>query len=269
MTTAFIYPCDPFNSKKVDESFLEEYELIQSKGFKCFLINMDGLDNSKLFPSNLLNEQDSLIYRGWMLTEENYEKLNNKLNYQLKTNTENYLKAHHLPNWYNDLKEYTMKSEYSPLLGIKKLYDAWGDKPAFVKDYVKSLKTSQSPIVNSEKELDEVIEKMLKFRGHIEGGIVLREVKDLNTSTESRFFVLGGQVFSKAEYLQPEMLKMAEEIAQKTNLFFFSIDIAKDNDNKLWLIEIGDGQVSDSVGWEAKKFVNIFEKLKIKNTFKP
>lgn len=152
---------------------------------------------------------------------------------------------------------------------MQKLYAAWGEKPAFVKDYVKSLKTAQSPIINSEKGLEEVIEKMLKFRGYIEGGIVLREVKDLNTATESRFFVLNSEVFYKNDLVEPQMLEMAQEISQKTNLFFYSIDIAKDNKNHLWLIEIGDGQVSDCVGWEVKKFVDIFEKLKIKNNFKP
>jgi ATP-grasp domain, R2K clade family 3 len=268
MNISFIYPSDPFSPKKIDEAFEKEARLIKDANFSIHIINTDDIENAKIIP--VLNTEDSLIYRGWMLPRESYEKLYEKVNKQLLTSPESYLYAHHLPNWYNDLKEFTMQSRYSVGEDTKQLYKDWGNQPAFVKDYVKSLKTGSPPIISSKIELEQLMDKMKQYRGYIEGGIVLREPKELVSATETRFFVLKGQVFSKDETVSLEMHEMAQQIAQKVNhTSFFSIDLVKDTNDKVWLIEIGDGQVSDSVGWNQENFVYIFNSLKPKNSHKP
>ena len=268
MKFSFIYPSDPIHPHKIDESFEKEANLLKSANFSIHLINTDDIENSKIIP--ILNNENNLIYRGWMLNKESYEKLYHKFNQQLLTSPESYLYAHHLPNWYNDLKDFTMDSSYCAGEDVKKLYENWGNKPAFVKDYVKSLKTGIPPIISSQIELEQLINKMKKYRGYIEGGIVLREVKELITDTETRFFVFKGNVFSKDETVSIEMQGIAQEIAQKvSNNLFYSIDLAKDKTGKVWLIEIGDGQVSDSVEWKQEDFAGIFKDVKPEIKFKP
>lgn len=268
MTISFIYPSDPFSPRKIDEAFANEAALLKEANFTIHIINTDDIINSKIIPE--LIDSEELIYRGWMLKKEVYEELYNKVNKQLLTSPENYLYAHHLPNWYNQLKEFTMSSIYGTGEEISKLYKDWGNKPAFVKDYVKSLKTGEKPIVNSEVELQNLVNKMKKYRGFIEGGIVLREPQELLPETETRFFVLKNKIFNKDEMVSPEMQELAQAVVSKVNnLQFFSIDLVKDSSNKIWLVEIGDGQVSDSVGWNQEKFINIFKSIKPKNNYKP
>lgn len=272
MTISFIYSSDPFNPKKVDESFLAEYELARNKNFKTYLINTDDLINSKIFPA--LEVNDSLIYRGWMLTKSNYELLEKKVNYQLLTNTSSYIFAHHLPNWYPELKEFTMDSKFSTgkeTNDLKSLYKSWGGKPAFVKDYVKSLKTGAVPIVNNESELFDLVKKMEKYRGCIEGGIVLREPIDLIQSSETRFFILNGKLFNNGKNINDSMVEMAQNIVNKLGdkSNFYSMDLILDKKEKYWLIEIGDGQVSDSVGWDLENFLSIFKSIPHKKLLKP
>jgi len=40
---------------------------------------------------------------------------------------------------------------------------------------------------------------------------------------------------------------------------FFSVDIAQTDDGVARVVEIGDGQVSDLVGWPAESFANIWQ----------
>ena len=75
--TAFILPSSPFSVKEVDSSYEEEFNLLKNEGFKVYLMNIDELDTTKIYPKY---EEEKLIYRGWMLSEENYQKLNNKVN---------------------------------------------------------------------------------------------------------------------------------------------------------------------------------------------
>lgn len=268
MNISFLYPTDPFSPKKIDEAFAQEASLVKERGFEIYLINTDEIESSKVIP--VLNSDDNLIYRGWMLNESSYRTLYKKVNNKLLTSPEQYLYSHHLPNWYPDIKDYTMNSMYCVGEDIGNLYKEWGNKPAFVKDYVKSLKTGNPPIISSQEELISVIANMKKFRGCIEGGIVLRDAKPLLTDTESRFFVLNGNIYNNGSLLSLEMNDIAQEISKKvTNSTFFSIDLVKDSSGKVWLVEIGDGQVSDSVGWSQTDFVNIFNSLKLKSTLKP
>ena len=52
---SFIFPCESFNIKKVDEHFKEEFDLFKSKGFNVCLIDLeDKLLNEILAHSRLL-----------------------------------------------------------------------------------------------------------------------------------------------------------------------------------------------------------------------
>ena len=41
---------------------------------------------------------------------------------------------------------------------------------------------------------------------------------------------------------------------------FFSVDVAKRDDGVLRVVEVGDGQVSDLVGWSVERFVEMWRR---------
>lgn len=260
---AFILPSSPLSIKEPDYGYEEEYQLLKQAGFKVYLINIEEFDGSKIFP-NYENEQ--LLYRGWMLNEKKYTNLYEKLNTNLIVSPKDYLYSHHIINWYEEVKEDTFETHFTSIEESKKTFLNLGWGKAFVKDYVKSIKTGKGSIIDSVEDIDRIESDMLKYKGFIEGGIVLRKVEEFDKSSETRFFILNGKVNSPNEV--PEgMLKLAEKISQQHNAFFYTVDIIKQND-QYKVIEIGDAQVSDMVGWNITDFIKIFKSLKNKKQLK-
>jgi hypothetical protein len=107
---------------------------------------------------------------------------------------------------------------------------------------------------------------MMHYHGFIEGGIVLREVIDLIPNTEVRFFVVDTMIFSLKK--DDKKYRFAQEVCTKLkhkNLKFYSLDIATTAENKEIVIEIGDGQVSDHVGWNINDFIQVLSHLALYN----
>jgi hypothetical protein len=49
------------------------------------------------------------------------------------------------------------------------------------------------------------------------------------------------------------------ECARRIGSAFFSVDVAMRADAVLRVVEIGDGQVSDLVGWDATRFAELWK----------
>ena len=122
----------------------------------------------------------------------------------------------------------------------------------FIKDYVKSLKTSIGSIINEPAAINTVIAEMQKFRGGIEGGICIRQVEDFIAETEQRYFVINGRSF--AALPDKEIPDVVNECARRIDSKFFSVDVIERKDGCKRIVEIGDGQVSGFVGWTAERF---------------
>lgn len=262
MKWTFLYPCDPFENQKVDSMFQAEYDVMKNL-FNVQLINVDNLDSAKNY--KLL--RNNCIYRGWMLTENQYKKLELGCNGLLIVSTKDYLSSHYLSNWYEELKELTPKTIITSEDNAIKDFENSGWNTAFIKDYVKSLKTGKGSIIDSSEDIARAIKDMYHYRGYIEGGIILRETHKFKTDSEKRFFVINGNVFSPTEMISSQEVELVKKVMQRqSNKFFFSIDIVEDIHGKSWLVEIGDGQVSDYVGWEVENFAKIF--LCLENNYK-
>lgn len=52
---------------------------------------------------------------------------------------------------------------------------------------------------------------------------------------------------------------MVVECARRIKSHFFSVDVAMRSDGRLRVVEIGDGQVSDLVGWEPGRFAELWK----------
>jgi len=76
-----LFPSDYFDIKKIDDDYAQEYEAVcRISEFKPLLYNYDEFVDDKplkLYPDNYYTGE--CIYRGWMLTPEQYATLYGKL----------------------------------------------------------------------------------------------------------------------------------------------------------------------------------------------
>jgi hypothetical protein len=269
----FLFPSDYFNFKLVDEMYRSELQSLQQAGFATATISIESLNTPapKIHPA--ISSSIDVIYRGWMLNPSDYRSFVNAIEQtgaKFYTPIDTYLATHYLPNWYHLLAEFTPETKFYTLdddLEAELNSLGWGK--FFIKDYVKSLKTSVGAIVSDPAEIGTVIAEMQKFRGSIEGGICVRRVEDFIAATERRYFIINGKSFAadRAAPIPPIVIECARRIASR----FFSIDIIERRDGVLRVVEIGDGQVSGLVGWTPERFAEIWvdnfenRKLRIEN----
>lgn len=257
----FVYPQSPLTPRHVDEMFLEESQAFSKAGFSISLIDGDRLMDSQAKVQPPVASEEKTVYRGWMLTAAEYTNLLLSLKATdglPLTNAEQYLATHHLPNWQKIIAEFTPETVVlafdSDWAGeLKKL----GWSKFFIKDYVKSLKTSIGSVIERPEDIELVAAEMQKYRGTIEGGLCVRQVEDFLPETEQRFFVINGKPFA-ADSLT-EIPAMVFECVRRIDSNFFSVDVILRADGQLRIVEIGDGQVSDLVGWSVNRFVDIWK----------
>jgi hypothetical protein len=96
---------------------------------------------------------------------------------------------------------------------------------------------------------------MHRVRGTIEGGFCVRRVEDFLLNSEQRYFVFDSVPYSNSGVVPPIVLECALHIRSR----FYSIDMTRRADGVPRVVEIGDGQVSDLVGWTPEEFVRIFK----------
>jgi len=237
----------------------QEAKKFASKNICFGLINIDMIKQD--FHNLVLPKNNIIIYRGWMLNKTDYICLYSLIKSQgafLYTNPSNYLLAHHLPNWYPILKDLTPQTIIiKDLANLKVELKKIGWQKYFIKDFVKSLKTSVGSIITDTDDIDILIQEMIKYRGHIEGGICVRKVEDFLLETEKRYFIINNKPYaSQKKFDIPDIVY---ECAKRIKSPFFSVDYIKTKNNQERIVEIGDGQVSDLVGWSVERFVEIWE----------
>ncbi len=262
----FIFPADPLSSRvslRMDEFFKPQAVELSPTGFASALFSVEEGRVQRVVAGQ------TVMYRGWMLKAEEYLKLSEKVEAEgamLYTSIDQYLNTHHIPNWYQQLSEYTadtivFTNKWMETADLKAAFEqlksrGWGT--FFLKDYVKSLNTTRAKgsVCDSADEALECIELMKKYRGGLEGGLCIRRFEELND--ERRYFILNGEVGSGFRPADEEVLRAA---AHRIDSPFFSVDVAYDAAGRTRIVEIGDGQVSDLKGWTAKTFGHMFQKL--------
>jgi len=268
--------------KKVDEDYLEEYQEA-SVHHNCSLLSFEDLEAGKLTLAGSKIE-GLTIYRGWMMKPEMYKRLYDLLleqNIMLVNTPEEYERYHTLPGWYKDFEDKTAYSvwtngtEADILIQKSRLMT----KSCIVKDFVKSRKHEWEsacfiPDIRDTDRATNVIKTFVSRQGDsLTGGLVLREylhLKKIGTheksgmplSEEYRVFVLGGSVLTIDGYwnheeklnLSEDEYRWIEEIASEIKSSFVTIDLARKEDGKLVVMELGDGQVSGLQEISAKEF---------------
>lgn len=254
-----LFPSDPFNKSAPDENYAEEFDAARASGLTCLLFSFEDFEGGQFKTKPFITANETVLYRGWMLTPENYTGLHSAICDKggiPKTNPMQYRHCHYLPEWYSICRDFTPETIFAPrnadfvatLAG--KEWSAY-----FVKDYVKSLTTQRGSVAKTPQEVAEVVSLIEQYRGSIEGGVCIREFEQLIPETEERYFVYNGQAHAR----DGNVPNLVHEIAQRIESPFYSVDLVLSANRDLRLIELGDGQVSDRKKWSATQFIFIFD----------
>jgi hypothetical protein len=237
----------------LDEVFADQHAALSATGFTASICPdsvLAGVGSLRGIPPGR-----TVVYRGWMATAEEYTALVRAIERceaSPLTFPDEYLAAHHLPNWYPALADLTPETRVfaadadlvAELRGL-----GWGSY--FIKDFVKSLKTGRGSVARDPADAPAVVAELREYRGRIEGGICVRRVEEFVPGSEYRYFVLKGIGYAANGEPVPRVVRQcAERIVSP----FFSVDVARRSDGELRVVEIGDGQVSDLVGWSTAAF---------------
>ena len=252
-----LYPSDPLRASKPDDQFAAEVDAIRANGFEASIFSLEDFQGGEFRPVPALPSGKDILYRGWMLSASEYETLvSNLIQSRARpvTSLENYLASHHLPNWYPSIFDLTPETRIFPAdcdLETELRALAWPE--FFIKDYVKSLKTSVGSRISKPEQVPAVVADMKRFRGVIEGGFCVRRVESFLPETERRYFILDGVAYAPSGSVPP----IVHECAKRLKNRFYSVDVVQRTDGQLRVVEVGDGQVSDLVGWTPEAFASI------------
>ncbi|MBB5378876.1 hypothetical protein HNQ07_004383 [Deinococcus metalli] len=246
-----VFPADYFNARQPDEAFADQAEMFRALGWSVSTFTFDG--DRRFRPA--LEEGASVLYRGWMLDSAAYLAFEADISAagaQLHTSPAAYLSTHHLPNWFPLLRDLTPETVcFRELSGLEEQLTELGWEAFFVKDFVKSLKTGTGSVITRPEQIGELMGRMEQFRGQIEGGVCVRRFEALDATSETRYFVRDGQAFAAGGGVVPDIV---QDVAARIPSPFYSVDVARRADGVWRVVEIGDGQVSDLVGWTAEEF---------------
>jgi ATP-grasp domain, R2K clade family 3 len=257
MVTHFLFPAHPLKAAAVEEMFADQLAALRELGYSASLCPDAVIHGGK--PLRNVPAGATVVYRGWMLNASEYGRLAQAVTTASATPFTSpgaYLATHHLPNWYPLIADFTPETRVlPPAADWETELRSLGWEAFFIKDYVKSLKTSRGSIVRDPSEIGAVVAEMERFRGEIEGGLCVRRVESFVTESERRYFVLEGKPFSASAEPLPALVR---EVAARIPSPFFSVDVIRRKDGALRVVEIGDGQVSDLVGWAVSTFASMW-----------
>jgi hypothetical protein len=255
-----LYPSHPLKAVQPDEQFAPEVEAVRAAGFEISLFSVERFQNGEFRAVPAVPRDENILYRGWMLSAPEYEALElelNRVGAKPLVSTAGYLASHYLPNWYPHVKDLTPETRVYPLdCDLEAELRALNWPAFFIKDYVKSLKTSIGSYISKPEQISQVVSEMRRFRGTIEGGFCVRRVEDFLARTERRYFIIDRTPCSEAG----EIPAIVSECARLLTSQFYSVDVVQRADGQSRIVEVGDGQVSDLVGWTPARFAEILAK---------
>ncbi|MDX8417106.1 ATP-grasp domain-containing protein [Absicoccus intestinalis] len=269
-----LFPASYRNHRRIDEDMVEEYQAAIETGlFNTILFNYDRwLINEKLKTTDAIDISDCVLYRGWMLKPEQYQKLYKELDsrgIRLLTNPQAYEKMHLFPNVYPLIQDDTAKIIYFPdgKVDIERIKHHF--QRFMVKDSVKSTKGTEFPSFFdssiTQAEFDDKMKIFNKYRGDLlTGGICIKEYLHLkhygDVTNEFRVFYANGNIISVNQNSnQPGSTNaLPMELAEKYRNLpspFYTIDYAELENGTWKILEAGDGGVSGlPFGLDASTF---------------
>lgn len=265
--------CTPAGTDQHNPQLNAEMQAAGELGFNSCLVPTEEVVDGcfeRLERTLAQGQGQRLLYRGFMLTEEEYEQLYDELvqlGYYPITNPADYAEMHYLPNYYPKIEE-----SAAPTVWIwdTDLDEAWeaasslGKPPYLVKDHVKSAKEDWEnccfvPANADRKTFDRICQNFIQHRGdRFERGLAFRTILPLRCLGQSDFgypihdeyrlfFWQGELVLGEAYHeLGGEQADFSQfrSLGRKFGSPFFTADVAQLENGDWVIIEMGDGGVS-------------------------
>jgi ATP-grasp domain, R2K clade family 3 len=255
-----LYPSHPLKMALPDGQFAEEVKAIRGAGFGFSFFSLENFQIGEFRAVPAIPDGKTVLYRGWMLTASEYKALEFQLTRsgtRSLISTDAYLANHHLPQWYPHIKDLTPETRiYPPDCDLEAELRALNWPAFFIKDYVKSLKTSIGSRISKPEQVSAVVSEMRRFRGTVEGGFCVRRVEEFLPQTECRYFVMDAIPYAETGAVPEIVFECAKRLTSR----FYSVDVVRRADGQQRIVEVGDGQVSDLVGWTPNRFATILGK---------
>lgn len=250
--------CRPEAPQQLDDGFELEADALDELGLPYAMIAMEDVvdgEFERALDGALLEEE--VLYRGWMLTGEEYEQLAvaiGERGAQLVTSHDEYAAAHYLPSWFAAVASQSPATRWIEGDDLEEAWEAaceLGAPPFVVKDHVKSVKEMWFeacfvPGGASKLEMQGVCASLVEARGErFERGIVVRRFVPL--VYEHRMFFWRGRLIAEAPYHDVEAIERPARFANLASAVespFFSADIALTDAGEWLVLELGDGGVS-------------------------
>src|SRR4051812_20709086 len=136
MGTHFLFPADALQSAAVDEMFAQQFAALRDAGFSTSICPESVIQRGK--PLRYVPAGATVVYRGWMLNAAEYVRLTDAIAATSATpftSPASYLAAHHLPNWYPLISEFTPETRVFPATtDLESELRALGWPAYFIKD---------------------------------------------------------------------------------------------------------------------------------------
>ncbi len=281
-----VFPGEPYQSHCVDTAFEVEAEAAKAADFSCAFLNFEALTDDGDFAEAVrrIPASETLspaVYRGWMLTPEQYAHLYEALsakNLFLLNTPSAYRHCHYLPENYPVIAAVTPETVSLPfgpdsiIEAVFPLLERFGSRPLVLKDYVKSQKhywkeSCFIPNASDHESVRRVVTCFLQLQGDsLAEGLVFREFVELKPlgghpksgmplTREFRRFFLDGVPLATARYWDEAdygssaandepPINLFGDIAKEVQSRFFTMDIAQRINGEWLIVELSDAQVS-------------------------
>ncbi|MFI7575613.1 ATP-grasp domain-containing protein [Micromonospora sp. NPDC049497] len=204
------------------------------------------------------------VYRGWMLRSDQYTAFTEALTARgvtLRTNSDQYCRAHELPGWYPSLAPVTPTSTWTTSaqrIAFDQARTRLGAGAAVLRDYTKSMKHHWSEAAFIPDLLDpttawQIATRFIELRADdFTGGFVLRAFEHFTTAEVRTWWINGACALIGAHPDTPDELPPADvdlttltPLIAALDLPFVTVDLAQRDDGTWRVVELGDGQVND------------------------
>ncbi|MEV5823237.1 ATP-grasp domain-containing protein [Micromonospora haikouensis] len=260
-----LVPANPLRPRLPDDHFAPEAHAAREAGITVAVVDHDALTRDDPHRAVATVPAGGVaVYRGWMLRSDQYAAFAEALaarGVSLRTNGDQYRRAHELPGWYHPLAPVTPASTWT-ISAERAAFDCartrLGTGAAVLRDYTKSMKHHWNeaafiPDLSDSAAAWQIATRFLELRADdFTGGFVLRAFEHFTTAEVRTWWIDGACALIGAHPDTPDDLPSpALDLATLTPLVaaldlpFVTVDLAQRHDGTWRVVELGDGQVSD------------------------
>ncbi|WP_324680295.1 ATP-grasp domain-containing protein [Hymenobacter sp. GOD-10R] len=244
-----LFPSLPYQ-RVLDPMWQPEAQQAQQRGYSVCLYDAE---QQRLYQTS--NPAWPTLYRGWMLCEREYRQLAQLT--PLFISPELYLASHHATGWYAAIAPFTPASVFAPVhraaLLVEQALQTQGR--CFIKTLTKSF--GAESVISSVPAFTALVQRHALAADEV---LFIRSYQELSTQPEERYFAIQGQPYGAAGKRFP--VELQPVLAQLQSRWLYTLDVAYTISGTPLIIEVGDGQVSDTKEWPvAELYQTVLQQL--------